>query len=146
MIYCDSSFLVSLYLQTQFFSAAARELVDSFDEPLAFSWLNELEMVTVLHRSLSSGLLHKTLRAIDAARDSGILVPCVVDDHQAYLHRALDLSKRHAAGIGCRSLDILHVALALELKAPSFVSFDRRQRRLAEAVRLKILPEELDHL
>jgi hypothetical protein len=40
--------------------------------------------------------------------------------------------------------DILHVALALEIKTPYFVSFDRRQRQLAEAVRLNVLPKDLD--
>ena len=134
---------MSLYLQTQSFSAAARKLVDSFDDPIAFSWLNELEIWTVLHRNLSSGPLNKTLRAIDAARNDRVLVPCVLEQ-KAYLDRALALSKRYAAETGCRTLDILHVALALELNAPCFVSFDRRQRRLAMAVRLITLPENLD--
>ena len=39
-----------------------------------------------------------------------------------------------------RSLDLLHVAAALELRAKSFLSFDTRQRQAARAEGLKILP------
>lgn len=43
------------------------------------------------------------------------------------------LSRRHTAKLGARTLDILHVAMALELGAPAFYTFDRRQSRLAQA-------------
>ena len=57
--------------------------------------------------------------------------------------QAQQLSKQHAARIGCRTLDILHVAFALEIASAFFVSFDRRQRQLAKAVGLKVLPQRL---
>src|SRR2546428_705719 len=38
----------------------------------------------------------------------------------------------HTAAIGSRSLDILHVALARKLAAAEFLSFDTRQRTLAQ--------------
>jgi predicted nucleic acid-binding protein len=142
LIYCDSSFLVALYLQTQSLSTVAREMVDSFEEAIAFPWLTELEVLTVLRRTLGPAALRKALSAIGAARTDGILVRCVVEK-EAYSRRALELSKRHAAEIQCRTLDILHVALALETETPYFVSFDRRQRQLAQAVRLKVLPKDL---
>jgi predicted nucleic acid-binding protein len=53
------------------------------------------------------------------------------------LRRAAELSLEYTADIGCRSLDVLHVACALELGLPSFLTFDLRQRRLARAVGLK---------
>jgi len=37
-------------------------------------------------------------------------------------------------------MDILHVATALDLGAKQFVSFDERQRELAEAEGLDVLP------
>jgi len=46
---------------------------------------------------------------------------------------ARSLARRHTAKLGVRTLDILHVAMALELGAPSFYTFDRRQSRLAQA-------------
>jgi predicted nucleic acid-binding protein len=53
------------------------------------------------------------------------------------LHRAAELSRKHTAALGCRSLDVLHVASALELQAKSFFTFDDRQQKLAHAVGLK---------
>jgi len=55
------------------------------------------------------------------------------------LRRATELSREHTAGLGCRTLDVLHVACALELGLPRFVTFDKRQRRLARAVGLKLV-------
>lgn len=55
------------------------------------------------------------------------------------LNRASDLSRRHTPDLGTRALDVLHVACALELKLPCFLTFDERQRRLATAVRLKLV-------
>ena len=34
-------------------------------------------------------------------------------------------------------MDVLHVACALELRLPYFLTFDERQRKLAAAVRLR---------
>ena len=55
------------------------------------------------------------------------------------LRRADDLSREYTPEIGCRSLDILHVACALELGLPRFLTFDLRQRRLARSVGLKVV-------
>ena len=53
------------------------------------------------------------------------------------LRRGAELSLEYTADIGCRSLDVLHVACALELGLANFLTFDLRQRRLARAVSLK---------
>lgn len=47
------------------------------------------------------------------------------------------LARRHVARLGVRTLDSLHVAAALELKADSFWTFDIRQAKLAEVAGLK---------
>jgi hypothetical protein len=57
---------------------------------------------------------------------------------RATLRRAADLSRAQTPTLGCRSLDVLHVATALELGLRSFVTFDRRQQRLARAAGLKL--------
>ena len=54
--------------------------------------------------------------------------------------KALALSGRHSATLGTRTLDVLHVATALVLKPDMFFSFDVRQRKLARAVQLRVLP------
>ena len=58
---------------------------------------------------------------------------------RATLRRAGEISRRHTPALGCRSLDVLHVATALELGLRYFVTFDRRQQQLAGAMGLKLL-------
>jgi len=48
-----------------------------------------------------------------------------------------DLARRYGPKLGTRTLDSLHVACALELKAKQFWTFDERQTKLAKAVGLK---------
>lgn len=50
------------------------------------------------------------------------------------IHLAAErLSELHTDTNGHRSMDILHVATAIELGAGEFLTFDQNQRRLAEA-------------
>jgi predicted nucleic acid-binding protein len=53
---------------------------------------------------------------------------------------SIDLAHKHGPTLGVRTLDSLHVACALELKAERFWTFDDRQARLAEAVGLDTNP------
>jgi len=55
------------------------------------------------------------------------------------LERAAELSRAHTAALGCRSLDVLHIATALELGLRSFVTFDRRQGQLARLSGLRVV-------
>jgi predicted nucleic acid-binding protein len=48
-----------------------------------------------------------------------------------------DLGRRYAPKFGMRTLDTLHVACALELKAERFWTFDERQAKLAKAHGMK---------
>jgi predicted nucleic acid-binding protein len=47
-----------------------------------------------------------------------------------------NLARRYGPTLGVRTLDSLHVACALELKADKFWTFDERQEKLARAVGL----------
>jgi len=48
------------------------------------------------------------------------------------------LGRRYGPQLGTRTVDTLHVACALELKAERFWTFDERQAKLARARGLKI--------
>ena len=48
------------------------------------------------------------------------------------------LARRYGPKLGMRTLDSLHVACALELKAERFWTFDERQAKLAKTAGLKI--------
>jgi hypothetical protein len=58
---------------------------------------------------------------------------------RATLRRARELSRAHTPAVGCRTLDVLHVATAIELGLRYFVTFDSRQRQLAKAAGLQPL-------
>jgi len=52
----------------------------------------------------------------------------------------IDLARRYGATLGVRTLDSLHVACALELRAEKFWTCDERQAKLAEAAGLDTNP------
>jgi hypothetical protein len=52
--------------------------------------------------------------------------------------RARQLSRQTTAKLGTRSADLLHVAAALVLGADCLYTFDVRQRKLAQTLRLKL--------
>jgi predicted nucleic acid-binding protein len=56
---------------------------------------------------------------------------------EATFETAIELARKHVPKLGCRTLDTLHVASALELGADEFWSFDSRQLKLARAAGLK---------
>ena len=58
---------------------------------------------------------------------------------RAALNRAGDLSRSFSRTMGTRSLDVFHVASALELGLRFFLTFDTRQQNLARTVGLRIL-------
>lgn len=58
---------------------------------------------------------------------------------RASLNRAAELSQTHTRQFGTRSLDVLHVACAIELSLRYFLTFDERQGKLASAVGLKLI-------
>ena len=49
---------------------------------------------------------------------------------------SIELARRYGPALGVRTLDSLHVACALELRADKFWTFDDRQAKLAEAAGL----------
>lgn len=56
---------------------------------------------------------------------------------------AIRLSRQYTAKMGTRTLDVLHVALAMSLQPDVFFTFERRQWQLAKAVGLHVLPSRL---
>jgi len=54
--------------------------------------------------------------------------------------KADELSASHSAILGCRTLDIIHVAAAIVLGAKEFVTFDGRQGAMAKQAGLTVKP------
>jgi predicted nucleic acid-binding protein len=144
VIYCDTSFLLALYVERDFFHVQASRLAAKFKEPIPLTLLSELELVNGIRRGLAAKIIpieeHDAIfRQIVEDESHGILVRLAV--HQAdYFAKARELSKKFTPEISARSLDILHVAAALLLKARDFGSFDDKQRILAAKTGLKLIP------
>jgi predicted nucleic acid-binding protein len=139
--YADTSFLVSLYTSDAN-SVAARAGVASVPG-LLFSTLGEVEFSNAL-------ALRVFRKEITAAQADRVLSDFRRDIHTGYLRieasgpvmfeHALLLVKRHTRQLGTRSLDVLHVAAAMEAEAPFFFTFDKSQARLARLAGLTVLP------
>ena len=147
MMYGDSSFLIALYRQGDAFHAAAAKLILSLKQPLALTLLAELELLNGVRRCLASGLVDRKehdaiFRQLGEDEADGILVRPILTESNLYAE-ARALSRKHTPEISARSLDILHVAAAIILGASPFVSFDAKQRVLAQRVGLHLLPRTL---
>ncbi len=141
--YADSSFLVSTLRKDANHEAAMRYMAQA-TPTLAFTPLHRLEVIHALRVAaargeMTHGELRTMLRQLDDDLDAGLLAVSPVE-WPGVFRSADELSEKHAAKDGVRTLDVLHVAIALECGAKTFLSFDNRQRKLAKAAGLKVKP------
>jgi predicted nucleic acid-binding protein len=143
VIYCDSSFLVSLYASRDTFHAEARTIAGGFSEPIGLTLLSELELLNGIHRNPAIPLMERDaiMRELGNDEADGLLVRRLLDQADHYA-KARMLSRRFSAQLSTRTLDILQVAAALLLGATEFASFDEKQRLLAKEVGLKLVPSQ----
>lgn len=142
--YVDTGILLKLYAE-EANSAEADALVLSFSGPLPLTHFQELEIRNALRLKQGRGELTErevelALRDFQAGIDAG-RYERLSYDLKAVFQRAEELSARHAAQTKCRSLDLLHVAAALEIGSSEFASFDERQRAWARAAGFVVLPD-----
>jgi len=147
MIYCDSSFLLALLLPGDFFHAHATPAASRFTESIPYTLLAELEVTNSIRRALRIGVVTRTahdaaFRQIEVDLADGILARADIPQSEHY-RKARELSRRHTPQTGARSLDILQTAAALLLGAKTICSFDERQRQVATAAGLKLLPRSM---
>lgn len=72
------------------------------------------------------------------------LRPIPFSSDEIFAH-AEQLSMRYTAISGNRSLDLLHIACARLAELNGFASFDRRQRKLANDVGMRVVPAQLEN-
>lgn len=139
----DSGVLVKLYALERD-SSRAVALAAQFAPPLPLTELQESEArnafrLKCARGETNPGELAAGLAALEGDLRAGKLRRTSLD-WPAVWQRTEQLSAAHAQATFCRTLDILHVAAALELGAGELVSFDRRQRVLAGRAGLQVLP------
>ena len=141
IVYADASVLVSMILEDGN-SGRVKSLVRDFEGKMVWTDFLKLEVFNAIHM----GVGEKRQSEQDAevslrlARDlvaSGRLRKHELEWARVF-GRAQGLSDSHTSAIKVRSLDILHVASAMELGVREFWSFDKRQRLLAREVGLRV--------
>jgi predicted nucleic acid-binding protein len=139
-IYADTSVFVSLYLP----DAHSREAQQHMARHPRV-WLTPLHRIEWTHAIGQHVFQHKiTSREAQAVyadferdREAGVWIETGVPERT--FDTCIAIARSRVAKLGVRTLDTLHVALALELKAAHFWTFDRRQAKLAQAEGLKAL-------
>lgn len=145
--YPDTSFLCALY-RLQANSPEAAAYFESIPGPLEVTTLLLYEFRQAvrfqirLHRfdptkgyKQAEGAKMLTYLKTDLIRGDLMTVP----GPWPQIHLAAErLSERYTDANGHRSMDILHVATAIELGAREFLTFDANQRRLASAEGLRV--------
>lgn len=148
MIYCDTSFLLALYVEQDRFYESAERLAGRFVDPIPYTLLGELELLNSIRRLRGCGRIdirqeREMIEQIETDEAEGILVRMPLNQSEHY-RQALDLSRKYTPQHLTRSLDILHVAAAMILGMPSLASFDHRQRNLARVAGLEVLPSTME--
>ena len=144
-VYADPSALLKLYRRERESAdfAAWRHRVRG---ALPLTLHGELEIVNAICRYGHGGLLDpETVRAALGSFSEDIELGRYRREDpgwRAVLRRAMDLMRAHTAEVGTRTLDVVHVATALELELKNFVTFDERQAELARRAGLRLVSIE----
>jgi predicted nucleic acid-binding protein len=138
-VYADTSFVVSLYATDQHSAESRRRMAES---PLVwFTPLHHAEWAHAIaqhafHRKISTAGAQELNRHLEKDRAAGLWRE--VELPEGVFEVCADLARRYGPRLGVRTLDSLHVACALQLKAEQFWTFDERQAKLAKVAGLKI--------
>lgn len=125
-------------------SERAATLIQTAKLPILLTAFGELELTNAISLRLFRREL--TVSKVKAARalvyrdltDAVLMIkPLTPSNYE----RAMQMARRRTPQLGTRTLDILHVASALELNAEMFYTFDHNQARLAKTEGLLVIPE-----
>ncbi len=140
MLYLDTSALLKLYI-LEAGSSAVQARVVSQDLPLPVWEIQELEFINALRLKAFWGEIvldqaDAQIARFEARRRSGFYVFPEID--RSELLNTFRRLSAETPRLGCRTMDILHVACALQISASEFLSFDQRQTTLARHAGLKV--------
>ncbi len=141
-LYVDPSALLKLYLQEPE-SRAMAAWRSRLLAPLIITHHGRVELINAIglaayRGAIHENVFHRALAVLDEDFEEGRYLQTDLL-WRATLKRAADLARRFTRTLGCRSLDVVHVASAVELSLPVFVTFDARQAELARAARLRVV-------
>jgi predicted nucleic acid-binding protein len=138
--YADTSVLLSLQVADMNAREAFR-LIEQSDGLVWTPWqrveFNNALRALLYRKQVTSAQFAGVEMSMRTLVESGHLKPCPLPAYSLW-QEAEKLSITHTAAMGVRTLDLLHVAAARVLRCTSFVTFDTRQTKLAEASGLRV--------
>ena len=141
--YIDTALFVKAFV-LEVDSAETITLLERIGEPFAYSHLHEIEIPNAIRLKRFRGEITKAqeisaIRIFKAEVDAGRFERIAYDLGAVFI-RAEKLSARFSGEIGTRSLDLWHIAAALEGGCTAFASYDVRQRKAAAISNLELIP------
>lgn len=134
-VYADASVMVSLILEDGN-SIRAKELLRDFNGRLVWTDFLKLEVFNAIRMGVGEGRQTELEAGVSLNLAKRLVANGKWQKHELdwarAFARAQGLSNGHTSETKARSLDIVHVACALELGIRDFWSFDNRQKMLAE--------------
>jgi len=147
LAYADTSVIVKSYLDEPG-STEADSVLRGLGAPLAYTPLHEVEVPNAFYLKRFRGEINldqerAMLEALRGDLRKGLLRrPDFLDLRKVFV-RASVLGEKYSPHAGSRSLDLLHVAAALECGSADLVSYDQRQRKVAAEEGLRVRPRTL---
>lgn len=141
--YFDSAIIVKLYVQ-EATSPDAIRLVGACTTPYPLTQWQALEVRNAIRlKSFRGEITPAEMNQSIAAFEQDIATgrwQRPTYNVATVEQKAEELSAAHSVTLGCRSLDIIHVAAALVIGSKEFVTFDARQGALAKQTGLTVKP------
>jgi hypothetical protein len=141
--YFDSAIIVKLYVR-EATSPDAIRLVGAYVAPYWLTHWQALEVKNAIRlkafrKEITAAEMSQSIAAFEQDMATGrwqrpVYTAATVEQ------KADELSASHSAILGCRTLDIIHVAAALVIGAKEFVTFDGRQGAMAKQAGLTVKP------
>ena len=140
MLYLDTSALLKLYIREDG-SEQVQAAVEAQDDPLPVWELQEMELINALRlkvfwKEITAAQAERQIDLLDQRKARGFYYFPKI--RRAELHADFRTLSAETPQSGCRTMDILHVACALQLGAKRFLGFDKRQRDLARTAGLNV--------
>ena len=141
-VYFDTGLLVKLYLTEQN-SPEAIALIQRHGIPICFCGLQQTELRNSIYRKCGRGEITErqlaiALQDIQADMDGGLLEIPTVEWSKIWAN-ADRLTSRFAVSTQCRTLDVLHIAVAMQVGIKTFGTTDVRQMAFAKKAGLKVV-------
>lgn len=140
MIYLDTSALLKLYLLEDG-SVETQHWIASQSHPLPVWEIQHMEFLNAMRLKV----FWKEITAADAETQIALFkdrkrrgLYFFPDIGRSDLMRTFERLSAKTMDTGCRTMDILHVACALQMPIKQFVTFDDRQKKLAKSEGLPV--------